>query len=163
MFCLILLKKFKFEQGDLVVHTDPIVMPSNRQDWAVLSYAMDRNFSRQQFTVWLNKIEPTLVNKSDVFQTWCPVDAIDPKKIISKARLTRAVVDSDTVALNKIVQQRHLQQNRKVFYCGSWSCEGMPILESAVTSAMHISTILGAPIAFLGLKPNVNIAPELGY
>ena len=38
-----------------------------------------------------------------------------------------------------------------------------PILESAVTSAMHISTILGAPIAFLGLKPNVNIAPELGY
>mgnify|MGYP005610093027 FL=1 len=158
-----LLKKFKFEQGDLVVHTDPIVMPSNRQDWAVLSYAMDRNFSRQQFTVWLNKIEPTLVNKSDVFQTWCPVDAIDPKKIISKARLTRAVVDSDTVALNKIVQQRHLQQNRKVFYCGSWSCDGMPILESAVTSAMHISTILGAPIAFLGLKPNVNIAPELGY
>jgi predicted NAD/FAD-binding protein len=53
------LKKFRFEQGDLVIHTDPIVMPQRRKDWAVLSYMMDRNFSRQQFTVWINSIEPS--------------------------------------------------------------------------------------------------------
>jgi predicted NAD/FAD-binding protein len=158
-----LLKKFRFEQGDLVIHTDPIVMPQRRKDWAVLSYMMDRNFSRQQFTVWINSIEPSLVGKNAVFQTWCPVIDIDPKKIISKVQLTRAVVDSETVALNKQIQQRHLDLNRKVFYCGSWSCDGLPILESAVTSAMHISEILGAPLPFVGLKPKVSVAPELGY
>ncbi|PRN05614.1 hypothetical protein B9W47_15470 [Acinetobacter baumannii] len=158
-----LLKQFRFEQGDLVIHTDATVMPPRRKDWSVLSYMMDRKFTRQQFTVWMNAVEPSLVGKNPVFQTWRPVVDIDPKKVISKVTLTRAVVDSQTIALNKELQQRHLEPNRKVFYCGSWSCDGLPILESAVTSAMHIAEILGAPLPFVGLKPKVEVAPELGY
>lgn len=160
---LALLKQFKFEQGELVIHTDISVMPPRRKDWCVLSYMMDRHFTRQQFTVWLNAVEPSLVGKSPVFQTWRPVTPIDPKKVIASVMLTRAVVDSKTVALNKQIQQRHLQPDRKVFYCGSWSCDGLPILESAVTSAMHIAEIFGAPLPFLGLEPKVEIAPQLGY
>lgn len=158
-----LLQQFKFEQGDLVIHTDSSVMPPKRKDWAVLSYMMDRKFTRQQFTVWLNSIEPSLVGKSPVFQTWRPVTPIDPKKIISTVTLTRAVVDTQTVALNKQLQQRHQTEGRKVFFCGSWSCDGLPILESAVTSAMHIAEIMGAPASFVGLKPKVEVAPQLGY
>ncbi|WP_445116815.1 FAD-dependent oxidoreductase [Acinetobacter sp. WZC-1] len=160
---LALLKQFKFEQGELVMHTDPSVMPPKRKDWAVLSYMMDRQFTRQQFTVWLNAIEPSLVGKTPVFQTWRPVTTIDPRLIISTVSLTRAVVDSHTVELNKQLQARHRMPNRKVFYCGSWSCDGLPILESAVTSAMHIAEIFGAPLPFKGLKPTVEIAPQLGY
>ncbi len=37
----------------------------------------------------------------------------------------------------------------------------LPILESAVTSAMHIAEILGTPLPFVGLKPKVEVAPEL--
>ena len=158
-----LLKQFRFEQGQLVIHTDPSVMPPQRKDWSVLSYMMDRKFTRQQFTVWLNSVEPSLVGKNAVFQTWQPVTEIDPKKVISTVTLTRAVVDSQTVALNKELQQRHKSANRKVFFCGSWSCDGLPILESAVTSAMHIAEIFGAPLPFVGLKPKVEVAPQLGY
>lgn len=158
-----LLKQFRFEQGQLVIHTDPSVMPPKRKDWSVLSYMMDRKFIRQQFTVWLNSVEPSLVGKNAVFQTWQPVTEIDPKKVISTVTLTRAVVDSQTVALNKELQQRHKSANRKVFFCGSWSCDGLPILESAVTSAMHIAEIFGAPLPFVGLKPKVEVAPQFGY
>lgn len=158
-----LLKKFRFEEGDLVIHTDNSVMPPKRKDWSVLSYMMDRQFTRQQFTVWLNAVEPSLVGKSAIFQTWRPITDIDSKKIISQVRLTRAVVDSQTVALNTEIQKRHEQPNRKVFFCGSWSCDGLPILESAVTSAMNISKIFGAPLPFVGLEPKIEIAPELGY
>ena len=158
-----LLKKFKFEQGELAIHTDSSVIPPKRKAWAVLSYMMDRKFTRQQFTVWLNSIEPSLVGKSAVFQTWRPVTEIDPKKVITSVMLTRAVVDANTVALNKELQQRHLEANRKVFFCGSWSCDGLPILESAVTSAMKIAEIFGAPLPFQGLKPVVEVAPQLGY
>ena len=158
-----LLKQFRFEQGQLVIHTDPSVMPPKRKDWSVLSYMMDRKFIRQQFTVWLNSVEPSLVGKNAVLQTWQPVTEIDPKKVISTVTLTRAVVDSQTVALNKELQQRHKSANRKVFFCGSWSCDGLPILESAVTSAMHIAEIFGAPLPFVGLKPKVEVAPQLGY
>ena len=80
---LALLEQFKFEQGDLVIHTDNSVMPPKRKDWSVLSYMMDRQFTRQQFTVWLNAIEPSLVGKNPVFQTWQPVTAIDPKKLLT--------------------------------------------------------------------------------
>ena len=158
-----LLKQFKFEEGELVIHTDSSVMPPRRKDWCVLSHMMDRKFTRQHFSVWLNSIEPTLVGKNPVFQTWRPVTEIDPKKIISNVKLTRAVVDLKTLALNKELQQRHKDANRKVFYCGSWSCDGLPILESAVTSAIQIAEVLGAPLPFIGLKPKVEVAPELGY
>ena len=158
-----LLSQFKFEEGDLVIHTDNTVMPPKRKDWAVLSYMMDRQFVRQQFTVWLNAVEPSLVGKNPVFQTWRPVTEIDPKKVISRVTLTRAVVDSNTISLNQQIQARHHDANRKVFYCGSWSCDGLPILESAVTSAMHIAEIFGAPLPFVGLKPKVEVAPQLGY
>ena len=158
-----LLKKFKFEDGDLVIHTDATVMPPKRKDWSVLSYMMDRQFTRQQFTVWLNSVEPSLVGKQPIFQTWRPVTEIDPKKIVASVKLTRAVVDSKTVALNKELQLRHQQPDRKVFFCGSWSCDGLPILESAVTSAMNIAEIFNAPLPFVGLKPKVEVAPQLGY
>ncbi|MCU4382726.1 FAD-dependent oxidoreductase [Acinetobacter ursingii] len=158
-----ILKQFRFEDGDLVIHTDTSVMPPRRKDWSVLSYMMDRKFTRQQFTVWMNAVEPTLVGKNPVFQTWRPVTEIDPKKIISTVKLTRAVVDSKTVALNKELQQRHKMPNRKVFFCGSWSCDGLPILESAVISAMHIAEIFNAPLPFVGLTPKVEVAPQLGY
>ncbi|MDY6456190.1 FAD-dependent oxidoreductase [Acinetobacter faecalis] len=158
-----LLKKFRFEDGELVIHTDQSAMPPKRKDWAVLSYMMDRKFTRQQFTVWLNSIEPSLVGKSPIFQTWRPVVDIDPKKVISSVKLTRAVVDSDTIALNKELQERHKVADRKVYFCGSWSCDGLPILESAVTSAMKIAENFGAPLPFVGLKPKVEVAPQLGY
>ena len=103
------------------------------------------------------------MGKNPVFQTWQPVTDIDPKKVISSVTLNRAVVDSQTVALNKELQQRHKDLNRKVFYCGSWSCDGLPLLESAVTSAMNIAEIFNAPLPFVGLQPKVEVAPQLGY
>lgn len=160
---LALLKQFRFEEGDLVIHTDPTVMPPKRKDWSVLSYMMDRKFTRQQFTVWMNSIEPSLVGKNPVFQTWRPVTPIDPKKVISTVKLSRAVVNSQTVEVNQELLRRQKVPGRKVYFCGSWSCDGLPILESAVTSAMQIAKNLGAPLPFVGLKPKVEVAPELGY
>ncbi len=160
---LALLQQFRFEHGDLVVHTDHSVMPAERSQWSALSYMMNRNFSQQQFSVWLNAVEPSLVGKNPVFQTWQPVTTIEPNKILLTAKLTRAVVDRHTATLQQQLQQLHRQPDRKVFYCGSWSCDGLPILESAVTSAMQVAAQLGAACHFEHLKPVVAIAPELGY
>ena len=74
-----------------------------------------------------------------------------------------AVVNSQTVELSQELQRRQKAPDRKVYFCGSWSCDGLPILESAVTSAMQIAKNLGAPIPFVGLKPKPEVAPELGY
>ncbi|MFN2361622.1 MAG: hypothetical protein ABR522_11175 [Marinobacter sp.] len=37
----------------------------------------------------------------------------------------------------------HRQPGRKVFFCGSWAYEGVPVLESAVRSANAIVNSIG--------------------
>ncbi|XID75066.1 FAD-dependent oxidoreductase [Alkanindiges sp. WGS2144] len=150
-----LLQQFKFDQGRLVIHRDKRFMPCQKADWTVLNYSMDTVFSQQMFTVWMNAIEPTLANKTDMFQTWNPVFEPDASQVISSVWLSRAIVDSHTAAL--IQQVKHLQQNpeRRVFFCGSWLCDGLPILESAVTSAMWVVKQLGVHPDFAGQKPRM--------
>jgi len=158
-----LLEKFRFETGELVVHTDSSVMPRDSRQWLPLSYMMSRDFEHHQFSVWINAVEPTLHGKRPVFQTWRPLSPIDPNSVIASASLTRAVVDGHTAKLHRALQERHQHPGRRVFFCGSWSCDGLPILESAVTSAMGVAERLGATLKFKDLAPRVEISREIGY
>ena len=156
---LAILKQFKFDQGELVIHRDERFMPRQRRDWTILNYSMDRQFNQQMFSIWINQIEPTLVGKPAVFQTWNPVFEPQPESVISTVKLTRAIVDRHTASLVQQLQQLQQQPERRVFFCGSWSCDGLPILESAVTSALWVAQQLGAPAAFVGKPPlMVNVA-----
>lgn len=156
---LAILKQFKFDQGELVIHRDERFMPRQRRDWTILNYSMDRQFNQQMFSIWINQIEPTLVGKPAVFQTWNPVFEPQPESVISTVKLTRAIVDRHTASWVQQLQQLQQQPERRVFFCGSWSCDGLPILESAVTSALWVAQQLGAPAAFVGKPPlMVNVA-----
>ncbi len=148
-----LLQQFEFDQGELVIHRDQRFMPQLPQDWTVLNYAMDKSFSQSMFTIWINAIEPSLVGKPPIFQTWNPLFEPDAAQVISRVKLSRAIVNADTAKL--VAQVKHMQQNpaRRVFFCGSWLCDGLPILESAVTSAMWVTKQLGVHAPFVGLAP----------
>jgi len=37
----------------------------------------------------------------------------------------------------------HRQPGRRVFFCGSWAHEGVPLLESAVRSARNVVDLIG--------------------
>lgn len=148
-----ILQLFEFDQGELVIHRDSRFMPKLKQDWTVLNYAMDKVFSQSMFTIWINAIEPTLVTKPPVFQTWNPLFEPQADHVVSRVTLSRAIVNSETAKL--VAQIKQLQQNpeRRVFFCGSWLCDGLPILESAVTSAMWVAKQLGVDAPFIGLPP----------
>ena len=142
-----LLQQLPYSSGELVSHTDNSVMPRKRHDWSPLHYSMRRDFSAHSFSVWLNPIETSLPDAAPaVFQSWNSLSPIDDKTIIQQTRLTRAVC---TPASLQVVQQlRRLQADehageRRLWLCGSWSCEGLPILESAVTSALEVCKQLG--------------------
>lgn len=145
---LALLRQFKFTQGELVIHTDAQCMPQHRKHWSSLSYLMNRQFNQQMFTVWLNAVEPSLQAKADVFQSWNPTIQIDPDKIIDRVQLTRAIVDIDTAEHSRQLKEIQQQPDRQVYFCGSWLCDGLPILESAVTSAMFVAEQIGIQPAF---------------
>lgn len=130
-----MLEHIGFDAGELWVHQDPRFMPAKREDWTALNFQMDEALEKPMFTVWVNKVEPTLANSTPVFQTWNPLFEPDPGTVLARVPLERAVVHSGTARVHEALNQWHRQPGRKVFFCGSWAYEGVPLLESAVRSA----------------------------
>ena len=158
-----ILREYQFTQGELVIHTDTKCMPQDKKHWSALSYCMDQNFGQQMFSVWLNAVEPSLVGKKPIFQTWNPTIAIQEDQIIDRVRLTRAIVDQNTARNSQKLMQLQKSPDRQIYFCGSWLCDGLPILESAVTSAMFVAEQLGIEAQFKGLKPEIIPAEALHY
>lgn len=151
-----ILRQYQFIQGELVIHIDQRCMPKQQKHWSALSYFMNQQFEQQMFSVWLNAVEPSLQGKTPIFQTWNPTFSLDPAKIIDRVKLIRAVVDCNTAKNTQMM--KHIQtQPRDVYFCGAWMCEGLPILESAVTSAMFIAEqITGDKVQFPAFKLNTS-------
>ncbi|MCM0612386.1 FAD-dependent oxidoreductase [Marinobacter sediminum] len=136
-----MLENIGFDSGELWVHQDPRFMPSKKQDWAALNFQMDEALEKPMFTVWVNKVEPTLDGSEPVFQTWNPLFEPDPDTVLARVPLERAVVHPGTARVHEALALWHRQPGRKVFFCGSWAYEGVPLLESAVRSA---NAVVGA-------------------
>lgn len=148
-----ILKQFEFDTGELVIHRDDRFMPKLRKDWTVLNYAMNHVFSQSMFSIWINAIEPTLVNAPAIFQTWNPLFEPKADLVVSRVTLSRAIANADTARLAAQIKQLQQSPQRRVFFCGSWLCDGLPILESAVTSAMWVASQFGVSAPFVGLPP----------
>lgn len=132
----------RFDKGELWVHSDERFLPRRRQDWSALNYHMTRDYSSSMFTVLVNQVEPTLVNAPPVLQTWNPVFEPHPDTVISRTPLARAVVHSGTQEALNTLQSLHAEPGRRVFFAGSWAFPGVPLLESAVRSALAIANQL---------------------
>lgn len=149
-----LLESFVFDRGELVLHRDQRVMPVQRKNWTVLSYLMDQNFRQAMFSVWVNPVEPSLTPCEPIFQTWNPLIPIEAKNIISSIHLDRAVVTKSTLAAQHQLLEMTNQPDRRVFFCGSWSYPGIPLLESAARSGIRVAKRLGAKLPpFCSLEP----------
>ncbi|PQA46751.1 FAD-dependent oxidoreductase [Amnimonas aquatica] len=142
------LRSIRFDHGELLVHSDTRFLPARRQDWTALNYLMDRSLERAMFTVWVNAVEPTLRDAPPVFQTWNPLFEPDPATVIARLPLARAVVHGGTAGALRSLDALHAEPGRRLFFCGSWAFPGVPLLESAVRSAMAVADRLGAASDF---------------
>ena len=124
-----------FDAGELWVHKDTRFMPAKKQDWTALNFQMDKALEKPMFTVWVNEVEPSLKRGAPVFQTCNPLFEPAPDTVLARVPLERAVVHPGTAQVHEALGQWHRQPGRKVFFCGSWAYEGVPLLESAVRSA----------------------------
>jgi uncharacterized protein len=130
-----LLANIPYASGELWVHDDLRFMPGKRRDWGALNFHMDADMHESMFTVWVNAVEPTLEERSPVLQTWNPGFEPEPDSVLARIPMQRAVVDSQSAGVREEVRRWHAQAGRRVFYCGSWAGDGVPLLESAVRSA----------------------------
>lgn len=143
-----LLQQFKFDRGELWVHRDLRFMPVKRREWTALNYSIKPDLSASMFTVWVNAVEPSLQDQPPVFQTWNPLFEPAADQVISHTLLCRAVVDHHSQQALQTLERLHQENGRQVFFAGSWASMGIPLLESAVQSAMRVARHLQVPISF---------------
>lgn len=136
------LARFGYDDGELVVHRDARFMPPRRDDWVPLNYRIARDLSASMFTVWVNPIEPS-IGPELVLQTWNPLLEPDPAAVLARVKLQRAVVSVETAAAQRDLEALHAEPGRRVYFCGSWAAPGVPLLESAVRSAVAVARRLG--------------------
>lgn len=143
-----LLNQLPYTEGILVNHTDTRLMPNDRQDWSILNYLMSPDAQQQSLTVWLNPIEAALKHTHQpLLQTWQSLMPIPSEHIISQTHLTRSMYTPESLHSILTLQQLQKQASpnqKRVWFCGAWFGGGLPILESAVTSAIDVCNQLGA-------------------
>lgn len=142
------LNAIRFDRGELIVHSDTRFMPRQKSEWTALNYLMHQDLSAAMFTVWVNAVEPTLANAPPVFQTWNPLFEPDPATVMSRVSLARAVVHGGTQQALEQLALLHAESGRRVFFCGSWAYPGVPLLESAVRSAIAVAGHLQIPVSW---------------
>ena len=137
-----LLSGFPYDEGELVTHVDSTLLPKRKSDWSPINYRRDPISSETEFTVWVNPVEKSIQKDVNIFQTWNPKAPIRQELILSKLVLQRAIVKNTNFAFLKKLDDMLLDPNRRVYFSGSYSFAGVPLLESAVRSSMRIAKSL---------------------
>jgi uncharacterized protein len=125
---------------EVVMHHDKRLAPRRRANWSPVNYLLSDAHDRPMVTIWINALLPTHRAASQpVFQTINPHIEPDPEQVLQRTVLERPVVDLRSSAILTRLDALHAQKNRRVFFCGSYAANGIPLLESATASAHAVA------------------------
>lgn len=127
----------------VVIHTDPVVMGPYFDPRYSFHLLADRTKGQAMASVWMNPAIPQLT--VDVHQTTNPIVPLDPEKILFQHTFERPLIDMAAAAAIKVIQEMNGTNN--IWFIGSYSLYGMPLLENGAQSAFKVAEALsGRPI-----------------
>jgi predicted NAD/FAD-binding protein len=137
------LAAFRYQPVAVVTHTDAALLPARRRDWSPVNLRIAPGHDAPESTIWVNAVQPSLRGRPDLFQTVHPQREPAAASVIGRARFERPVVDAGSQQGLARLQRLHAQPDRRVWFCGSYAQAGVPLLESAVGSALAVVRRLG--------------------
>ncbi|MGB1580962.1 MAG: NAD/FAD-binding protein, partial [Nevskiales bacterium] len=123
---------------------DSRLAPQNKKEWAPVNFLLSDNHDKPMASIWMNQIYPQLGQQTSIFETWNPFHEIDSSKLLIDAQVERPVVTQDSLLGIRQLGKLHEQNDRRIWFCGSYSSRGIPLLESAVASAKSIAEKLNS-------------------
>ncbi len=137
------LASFSYEPSRVVVHTDTRLAPlGGESQWAPVNFLLASPNAAPMATIWMNAIQ-AMPGEGPVFQTWNPLVEPDPSQVFGQAAFERPIVNVESLKGLQQLSALHQQRDRRIWFCGSYASHGIPLLESAVKSAMSIAEHLG--------------------
>jgi predicted NAD/FAD-binding protein len=95
-------------------------------------------------TIWMNRVQPVLRDKSPVFQTWNPLLEPRAELIRARAKFERPIVNGSSLEGARSVRLLQSQPGRRLWFCGSYLGPGIPLLESAARTATEVAAAINA-------------------
>ncbi|MEO0439292.1 MAG: FAD-dependent oxidoreductase [Pseudomonadota bacterium] len=141
-----LLDTVPFEKSEMSVHTDEGLLPGSAEQLSPVSYHLPHDSNRAEVTVNLTRTIARLKNQDTVFQTWNPIRDPDPDKELARVSFTRPTVNQTSRNAMSNLRDFHGRQGNRLWFCGSYMTEKIPLLDAAVDSSVAIAKRLGAPI-----------------
>lgn len=133
------LAAFRYHALEVVMHRDPTLMPSRPADWSPVNARVCAEHPQPESTIWINRVQPALRHAAPLFQTVMPQRAPREDSVIGRARFERPLVSAGNASALAALQRLHGQPGRRVWWCGSYAEAGVPLLESAVRSAVGVA------------------------
>jgi predicted NAD/FAD-binding protein len=127
---------------EVVVHRDRSVMPRRRGEWSPVNAGVWPGQSQAMATIWVNRVQPSLRAAPHVFQTVAPTAPIRDALVIGRAAFERPLVTLRSRGVPAQVEALHAEPQRRIWFCGSYAAWGVPLLESAVSSAQRAADAL---------------------
>ncbi|MFG6432316.1 NAD(P)-binding protein [Roseateles sp. LYH14W] len=133
------LAAFRYRALEVLMHRDTALMPPRRADWSPVNARVCAEHAQPESTIWINRVQPGLRHAVPLFQTVMPQRAPRDDSVIGHARFERPLVGAGSGAALAALQRLHAQPGRRVWWCGSYAEAGVPLLESAVRSALAVA------------------------
>ena len=141
-----LLNRIPFESSSMSVHTDQAILPAPVKGLSPVSYHVPRGSTRAEVSVDLTKAIARLAGQQPVFQTWNPIRRIAPNRELARVSFTRPTVTRDSREVVRALRAIQDQSGNRLWLCGSYMAEKIPLLEAAVGSSVAVAERLGVSI-----------------
>lgn len=141
-----LLASFQYEPVEVLTHADSALMPARRRDWSPVNLWVSPEHDRPESTIWVNAVQPELRPAPPLFQTVHPLRRPREGSVIGRAHFERPLVGPHSALAWQRLRAMHSEPGRRLWFCGSYAQDGVPLLESAVRSAHDVAERLGAAL-----------------
>lgn len=149
-----LLARVPHAASEVVVHSAPEAIPGGVTPGSPVSYLVAEAHAAPMASIHLNAVVPALAAEPPLFQTWNPLREPHVGAVLGRAHFERPLVTLDSQAAVAELVALQSEEQRRLHYCGSYAMPGIPLLESAVRSAMAIAERLGAPAPWPDYGPD---------
>lgn len=130
-----LLSTFRYQRNHALLHTDESVMPKTQLTWSAWNYRMDERDGKEiPSTVYsMNKLQQ-VSDKKEYFVSINDPGLVDKRKVLWETHYEHPIFDLHALQAQRELPQ--LNQNGKVFFCGSYFRYGFH--EDAFTSGLQV-------------------------
>lgn len=135
------LSQIRYQPNEVILHSDPAMMPKRRKVWSSWVYTEDRKRPSDEIdlTYWMNSLQP-IPQDDPLFVTLNSRRPIREELIHEQATMRHPVYDAAALHAQQVV--RAFNGDNNTWFCGAWMKNGFH--EDGLASAVEVAKGIAA-------------------